>query len=241
MSFDLKYFLIGVTLLWLPLPASLGRSAKGRYQTQVLLPSVGGLCRAWQNWVDLFRAAGGAYLLMNLSLRLDSNATPSEAMSVLYLQAGILAVGLLIQILSFTHELNVVATLFYLTGMTAVLLEYQLGGFAVLFGWALAIGTKEPRALLPSMALALALGGFLFEELCLLLYLNVALLLLPQGLALVLQKRILFTARERTLYREQVRAAPTLDQDKTPPAGDKTGHSTPKTVTPLKSAASGGR
>jgi hypothetical protein len=206
-----------VALLWLPLPLGLAR--QHRYRSQAPLATVFGLFRAWQNWVDLFRAPAGAFLLMALAIETDPHDLQSESVA-LYIRGGILGVGTLVQMFRFGGEVNIFAPLCYLSGLTLMVPGYLEGAFALLISWAFAVGTGDCRWGLPVMGVSLAAAGTAFDQFNALSWLTCGLVLLPPLIAVLAQKRILFVARERRLSQEPAAPAAETEAPKEKPRRD---------------------
>jgi hypothetical protein len=153
----------------------------------------------WQNWLDLFRAGAGTWLLAYFSITGDPSkgADSKPALAVL----GVLSAAVLFQVLRFNlqaergeHRLQVVAPVFYLCGVSAVLGGVLSGGFAVGAGWLFAVGTKKPAFLLPVMAFALLAAGYLFG-ISLPLVNAIALIAIPFAIAFATRKRLVFIGK----------------------------------------------
>lgn len=197
MRIELSYFVAALALLWIPLP--LGLWATRNYRVgrlnRVTMP---GVIKAWQNWMDLLRGGAGTYLLLHYALE-PASGEPWLASRVVYLKAGILVAAVLFHTVRFGQGPMFYAPLCFLTSVTLVLSGWQSGSFAVLFAWCLAFGVKKPGFFLPALAATAALGGYFLSGLNTWLLLNLGLILLPMGLALLFNKRLLFVSREKGL------------------------------------------
>jgi hypothetical protein len=193
MTFDLVPFLAAIALLWVPVPVHPEQIPEG--VPSAADATMGGLFRAWQNWIDLIRSSAATYALVHLAIKPDPT-DPMSASSIPYLQAGVLGLGLLFQMARFNPELAFYSPIFYLTGLAVQLPGYVPGGFALAFGWALAIGTRQPRFLLPASATMLMLAGYFVDHLTFWLAVTTALLLAPVALAVLFRRRAFFASRE---------------------------------------------
>jgi hypothetical protein len=197
MTFNIDLFLAAIALLCLPLPHSVSKAhAALGYKVRTPHGTLGGMARTWQNWLDLARGAAGAYLLMDQAIDLPA-PTPGSQLQVLGIQAGVLVSGLLLQVLRIEGGLRVFAPVFYLSGVTTFLVGSIESDFALLFGWAFALGMRDPRLQLPVMGVALAAAGYFFGGLRPVLTLNCALIFAPLLLAVLCQKRLLFVSLVR--------------------------------------------
>ena len=148
--------------------------------------------RVWQNWVDFIRAAFGAYLLKQWTTLADAQAPGSEEKHVL-ITALILSIVLLVQTVRILRNVQLLAPIFYLCGLTLVFGGWAQGAFAVAVGWLFAIGGKNLAYQLPAMAVALAAAGYVLG-LGTPLLLNCALIFLPLVLSLLFRRRLLVAA-----------------------------------------------
>src|SRR5688500_15980258 len=158
MTFNLSFFLPALALLWVPLPYVARKDRAYTYRGRITTSTITGLWRAWQNWVDLLRSAGGAYVLTTLSITgsVDERDLRNRALII----EGILMVGVLMQTVRFTPGQGFLAPLFYLSGLTAVLQSPNIAGFGILMGWAFGCGLRDPRYVLPSMAVSLLVAAY---------------------------------------------------------------------------------
>jgi hypothetical protein len=155
--------------------------------------------RVWQNWLDLVRAAAGVYLLTQYAIVTDGQ-TPAGEMQAVLVKAGILTLVLLAQTVRRFRTVQLLAPIFYLSGLTLVLGGdpfrgdyYMHGVFAVVVGWLFAVGGKKLDYQLPSMAVALAAAGYVLG-LRIPLLLNCALILMPLVLGALFRRKLLFAA-----------------------------------------------
>jgi hypothetical protein len=192
MTFDPITFPAVVALLWLPIPAN-ARRGSGRTGSPAEV-SLGGMLRAWQNWADLTRSAGATFALLHLSIFFDPQ-DPSAATTAFLLQAGVLAAGVLAQIVRFSPELSFYGPLFYLTGLTAILPGNVPGGFALILGWVFAVGARDIRYMLPATAAALLLAGFTLGSGGQRLLLCAGLIVAPALLAVIFRQRLCYVSR----------------------------------------------
>lgn len=195
MRIEVPYLLVALALLWIPLPLSLWATRNYRVGRVSRVTTLG-MFRAWQNWVDLARAGAGTWLLLNHALHVQST-DPWMLSQVVYLKAGILGAALLLHTVRLGSGVMFYAPLFFLSGVTVVLPGWQPGGFAVLFAWCLALGMKQPGFFVPALAAAVMLGGYFLAGVNTWLLLNIALIVLPTGLALLFNRKPLFVSREK--------------------------------------------
>jgi len=120
---------------------------------------------------------------------------------MLLLQVGLLSLTLVIQVLRIDRKtsrpeqrIQILAPLFYLSGVTIALSGFVSGVFAVAAGWGFAVAGKNPSYQLPAMALALGATSLAFGR-SLELYGNLMLIAIPFALAFVFRKRLAFVGQ----------------------------------------------
>ena len=192
--FHWEFLLPAIGLLCLPLPLTSGRWGVSVSDRQYYHHGLRGLFCAWQNWVDLFRSAAGAYALLHLSMTIGSKAQ-GVSMTVFLVKAAVLSLGVLAQTIRFGDGLNFFAPICYLSGLTILLPGYMEGGFACCFGWAFAIGGRNAKYQLPVMGAALAIIAPLLGNLSQMFLLNCGLIFAPLLWPVLLRKRILLMSR----------------------------------------------
>jgi hypothetical protein len=190
MTIHWPFLLLAVALLLPPLPIS--ESLRRALLKVRSLPSAMGAVRFWQNWVDFVRAGLGVYLLSEWAITVDPAQSGAE-LRALALKGVILAVVLLAQTVRLVRTVQILAPLFYLSGLTIVLGDYLQGCFAVAVGWLFAIGGKNLTYQMPAMAISLAVAGYVLG-LDTPLLLDCVLIFLPLVLSLLFRKRLLFLA-----------------------------------------------
>jgi hypothetical protein len=194
MTIHWPFLLLAVVLLWVPfwLPAEL-RSRLGP-RPRLARATLTGLLKTPLNWIDLIRAAAAVWLLRHVAIEVDPSVT-GAGMRAFLLQAGVLTVGLLLQTIRVRPRIFFLAPVFYLCGVTLLLPDFWVGGFAVFVGWFFAVGGQKPFFLLPGMAVALGVGGLLLEGFSLRIPLAIGLLLLPLFLSFLFQHRLVFLSK----------------------------------------------
>lgn len=193
MTIQWLFLIAAVVLLVPPLPVggSVRRFLRSRRNPMVKPKHLLG---RWQNWVDLVRALVGVYLLMHLAVSIDPDVK-GGATRALMVQAGVLGLGLLFQSIRSNNGIVLVAPVFYLSGITLIVGNWDAGGFAVLVGWMFSLVSKSPIYLLPTMVVALGGSGYLLG-LSLPLIMNCGLIVLPLGLSFVFHKQLAFLSDE---------------------------------------------
>ena len=187
--------LLSIALLLPPAPlsASLKRFLRSRRNKRASISSLLGI---WQNWVDLIRAGVGAYVITELAVEFDPGVKGASTVA-LVVEAVVLSLVLLFQTIRFGQGARLVAPVFYLCGFTLVLGGYAAGGFAVFVGWLFAVGGRNPAYQLPTMGVALGVGGYLLDFNPRLVV-ACALIFLPLFLSFMAQQQLAFVAREPT-------------------------------------------
>jgi hypothetical protein len=193
------FYLIGaIALLLPPAPFSAGSQKSFMSLRRSKFADAFAAARVWQNWLDFGRAAVGVYLLTQHAILADRSKPGSEIQS-LAVQAAVLGLVLLVQTIRVFRTVQLLAPIFYLSGLTLVLGGdllrdlYLQGIFAVAVGWLFAIGGKNLAYQLPAMAVALAAAGYVLG-LGLPLMLNCGLILLPLVISTLFRRRLLFVA-----------------------------------------------
>ena len=186
------YLLVAVALLLppIPFPADIRKTLRRRNVTDLWAAA-----RLWQNWVDLIRAALGVYILTELAVVVaDSNKAGAE-FNALALRATVLGLVLLTQTIRMFRNVQFLAPVFYLCGLTLMLggMQSWSGAFAVGVGWLFAVGGQNLSYQLPAMAVAVAVACPVLGPRDPLMV-NCALILIPLILSLLFKKRLLFAS-----------------------------------------------
>jgi len=139
MKVDPLSLAIALVLLWTPVMLFVRESMRDRLKNPIRNRSatIGRMLLTPLNWIDLARAAGGVWVLRELAITVDPGVT-GVATLVLFVQAGVLAIGVLFQTIWHEEELIVLGPLFYIAGATVLLVSWQVGLFSVLLGVTLA-------------------------------------------------------------------------------------------------------
>ena len=175
----------------LPLSASTKKFLKSRRNATTSIRSV--LC-VWQNWVDLIRVICGVYLLTEMAIRVIPEIKGAGT-RVLLVEAAILGVVLLFQMVRISQGVQFVAPVFYICGIVLVLAGFTIGGFAVFAGWLFVIGCGSTVYQLPVMGLALVAAGVLLD-LNLRMALACGLVFLPLIMSFMFRQELAFVALE---------------------------------------------
>jgi hypothetical protein len=115
-----------------------------------------------RNWVDFFRAAVGAYVIVAIAMQSPDGRPPSR--SVLALQGGLLLVGLLIQMVRFEGRLSLFAPIFFLQGMSVAVVGGVAGMLAMIGSWALTPVLPGASAILFVQGVLVLIFGYLFGD-----------------------------------------------------------------------------
>lgn len=92
---------------------------------------------SWQHWLDLLRAAAGAWLLTRMAL-LPNPDSENGALIVLAATGLVLALAVFAQTLHYRNGMYLLAPVFFVWGLLAILVPPVAVVFAVVFGTALA-------------------------------------------------------------------------------------------------------
>ncbi|MFO1496852.1 MAG: hypothetical protein U1G07_00390 [Verrucomicrobiota bacterium] len=184
------YLLVAMLLLLPPIPLSAAFQKSLVKSRRKSLGSVSAVARVWQNWVDLVRASLGTLVLTQSSVQADP-LQPVAEYQALGLYAAVLGVGVLVQTIRMLRTVQILAPVFYLSGITLALMDPVQGLFASAVGWLFAVGGKNLAYQMPAMTVALAVAGYVLG-LGPLLALNCGLILFPQVMSLLFRRRLLF-------------------------------------------------
>ena len=193
MNLTWPYLLVAVALLLPPVPFSQGFQRTLVKSHRRNMGNVGSATRVWQNWADLLRAALGTYVLTHWALVSDP-LQPDFEHKVLGACALVLGLGVLVQTLRMLRTLQIMAPVFYVTGVTLILGGPLQGTFAVVVGWVFALVGKNLVYQMPAMAGALVAADLALGFRGLPLMVNVGLIVVPLLIAVLSRRRLLFAA-----------------------------------------------
>jgi hypothetical protein len=152
------------------------------------------VARLWQNWGDLARAALGVYVLMNWAFDTPDPARPGGESLALLAKTGVLGLAILAQTVRVFRSVQLLAPVFYLSGLTCFFGNWIPGLFAVGVGWLFALGGRNLAYQLPAMAIAVLAGGYVLGAPLPTVVMNGGLILIPPVLAVLFRKRLLFAS-----------------------------------------------
>ena len=191
MKIDWLYFAPALLLLLPPLPLR-GAIKSGRRPDYSV--ALGSMLAAWQNKADLSRAALGAYLLSHHAVLGESGTGNLNARGLVLISA-VAGVGLLLQTVRPTRGVQIIAPVFYLSGMMITVSDFATGMFAVFAGWMFAIGSGKIAGQMPVTVLAMAGAGYLFQGPNLGIILSCMLAALPLAVAFMFRLPLLYVAK----------------------------------------------
>lgn len=189
MRIDYLYLSLAMALLWLPLALLLRRRVRRdlRNPARGVLVSLPTLLRSPWAWVDLFRAAGGLWVLIYLAVQpLPPPAKPSPT-AILLLRIGIplvLLIGVWIQVMITGSRRLRLAPLFYLIGIMSILLPWQISLFGGLLGITLTGMLRRWKLVFWLMPGTLIAAAVLFRQIGIPIALTAVLYVLPGLLGL---------------------------------------------------------
>lgn len=186
------YLLLALVLLLPPIPFSMAFQKALHKLRRRDFDSPLAAAGHWQNWVDLFRAGLGVYLLSQWAIELDPEVPGADFKGLAFI-ATLLSLAVLVQTVRVLRSVQLVAPVFFLCGITLIWGDYLQGAFAVIVGWVFAVGGKNLAFQLPTMAAALAAASFVLG-LRLTVFPICGLIVLPLVLSVLLRKRLLFAA-----------------------------------------------
>ncbi len=137
-----------------------------------------GIFLPWQNWLDLARGFGGAFLLYHHVFELDPQA--EEYMNELGVVAGVIAFALLLNTYYKKRKhLYCMAPIFLVTGIAMVTFDWWIVLYGVAAGAVLGRLSDSPEIALIAMGVVIGAFGYFFSGLSLILLLTCALVILP--------------------------------------------------------------
>lgn len=176
------YLTLAIVLLWLPLALVLGRRRRHELRNparsdQVTLPSL--LACVW-SWLDLARAAGGTWLLLNKTvLPATAPLRPLDVALSMAVQLVPLIPAVWIQVMLTGSRRLRVAPLFFLLGIAGVLLPWQVSVFGIALAFTLTGMLQRWPAIFWIMPACLAGIAALFRSINLATLLTPLLFILP--------------------------------------------------------------
>lgn len=190
MRIDYLFLTLAVVLLWLPLAALLGRRVRRELRNPargslVTLPAL--LCSPWA-WFDLLRAGGGMWLLIHqvVPKSLPTDTPPSQT-AIWALRVAVpcaLLLGAWSQTMLTGSRRLRLAPLFYLFGITVVLLPWQISLFGGVLGFTLTAMLRRWQLVFWLLPATLLAAAALFRMLNLAVALIAVLYVLPGLLGL---------------------------------------------------------
>lgn len=194
MKIDWLYLAPALLLLLPPIPIKAASKTFALSHRPGYSVALGSMLVTWQNWVDLIRAAMGTYLLAHGAI-LNEAGTGSPNARGLLLISAMAGIGLLLQTVRYTRGVQLIAPIFYLSGMTITFSDFAAGGFAVFAGWMFAMGASKVIYQMPVTLIALAGAGYLFNGAGIGTILSCMLAALPLVAAFMFRLPLLFVAR----------------------------------------------
>lgn len=174
MTIDYRLLFFALLLLWTPrrlLRAGWTRSGKRRSRRHggkddpVPVPPPARFAAELakpRNWIDLLRAAAGAYAVGRVCFDFPADASRETFEFALVLQAAALIVAVFVQMIRLDGRLTLFAPVFFISGLMFGMLEWHAAAFALATSWIanMAVGDFGGR-LLVLCGLALAYGTML--------------------------------------------------------------------------------
>ena len=195
---NLDYVFVPVGILCLGAPATAIGSAKVR--SKLRQPArrhesgLISLARAPLNWIDLVRAAAGAWLIQHV-LSSDRSGQDDLALTFLAAQIVLVSIAVLIQTVRLGHPLRVTGPLFFLSGLALVLCGPLVAGFALALCLACALMLRRLSLIFVFVPVGLVIFGCLFGQLGIMTLVTAGIFALPTFLSFALHTRIAFARR----------------------------------------------
>lgn len=193
MNMDYLFLPIGIVCLWAPssLMASASVKTKIRQGIRRNHEGLASLLRCRLNWIDLVRAALGAWLVQHYvasfhDLDSDTRWIPTAA------EVAILSIGVLAQIVWLDRKLNIIGPVFFLAGLTMVVCGPLVGGFSLVLALNCALMFRKLGSCFLFGPASVAAFALLFHQLGLLTVIAASLFALPLVLAFATGSRLAF-------------------------------------------------
>jgi hypothetical protein len=114
-----------------------------------------------RNYVDFFRALGGAFALMQHAVEPGRTTAPAPGF---WLQVAVMAVGVIVQFVRVDQGVKMFAPLFYLFGAAIAVIGPYAGLFAMLAVCAMHVMLPNPRYFLACYGLLIAVLHHVLEQ-----------------------------------------------------------------------------
>lgn len=139
MNVDPLSLALALLLLWAPIMLLVRQSMRDRLKNPIRNRSatIGRMLLTPLNWIDFVRAGAGTWVLREIALTIDPGVIGLGTL-LLVVHAAIFAIGMLLQTIWHDEELIVMGPLFYLAGVSGLLVSWQVALFAILLGVTLA-------------------------------------------------------------------------------------------------------
>lgn len=185
-----------IVILWLPAtllyPASgkdwLAQSHSARFKVERMLAT-------WQHWFDFVRALGGTFFLTIAAESITAGDAGGDHLGFIFV-GGILAIAVAFQTIQYRNGYYFTAPVFFLWGMTFILVEWPLATFAILFSVILARLANHVELKLPLMAGLLGVAGYMMDGLSLNLIMTAGLVVLPVVIAFASMHHLVCYSRD---------------------------------------------
>ena len=195
MKIDWLYFAPALVLLLPPIPLRGATKTFSLSRRHATTASISSMLSLWQNWVDVLRAGLGTFLLAHRAILNEAGIANPDTRGLLLI-AMVAGLGLLFQTVRFSRGVQLVAPIFYLSGMTLVFSDFATGGFAVFAGWMFAVGAGKISYQIPVTIIALGGAGCLILGPSIVVILGCLLTGLPLFAAFLLRQPLLFVTKD---------------------------------------------
>jgi hypothetical protein len=189
---------VGIVLLCLPTtlisPQKLKdkmRQAARRHES-----GMGSIARARINWIDLFRAAAGAWMVQ-YGLPVGGSGD-DQNMAFEIAQIAIFSLAVLMQTIWIDKPVRIIGPLFYFTGLSLVVCGPLVAGLAIALGLGCALMLRRLRIVFLITPAVLLSFAYLFREMGAMMMIMAGAFALPAFLSFALGIRIAFARRPAT-------------------------------------------
>lgn len=196
MEMEWMFLAASTVILWLPAtwlyPASgkdwLADTHRARFRLERMLET-------WQHWFDLIRALGGTFFLTTAVVGITGEVVEGDHWEPIAI-GGILAAGVAFQTVHYRKDFYFTAPIFYLWGITLILVDWPVAVFSILFSAVLGRLADQVELKLLLMGGLVGVAGYLISGFRLNLVIVALLAVLPVIIAVGSQKHLVSYSRD---------------------------------------------
>lgn len=195
---NFAYLLVPAGLALIGVPAAVLSSVKlkekMRQPARRHEAGLGSIMRAPINWIDLVRAAAGAWMIQHA---LPTNVAGQDDLTLAYqaVQLTVFSLAIILQVVWLDRQLRVIGPLFFLGGLSFVLCGPLVAGLSLALGLGCALMLQRLRLIFLLAPVCFLGFGYLFGQLDSMVLLMAAGFALPAFISFALGVRIAFARR----------------------------------------------